>query len=64
MQSPKLDIVGCFANEINEEGNIYSLRTVPIENSDIHKYIWTNPIIHPSVMFERSPFSQLVHTKT
>ena len=48
-----LHILGSFADEIDHNGEILSTRTVPVEHSDIIKYIWANPIIHPSVMFRK-----------
>lgn len=48
-----LDIVGSFATEIDNKGTDKGVRIVPVENRLIHKFVWTCPVIHPSVMFKR-----------
>lgn len=48
-----VDIVGSWATEINEQGKEIGLRKCPVSDREIKKYIWTCPIIHPSVMFKR-----------
>jgi glycosyltransferase involved in cell wall biosynthesis len=50
---PEIDILGSFATKINETGNEIELMKVPVEHKNIYKYIWTNPFIHPSVMFKK-----------
>ncbi|MDX3773640.1 glycosyltransferase [Chromatiaceae bacterium AAb-1] len=52
-QFPEIDLVGCFATEINEIGNKGRLRTMPTEHDDIVNSLWSNPFIHPAVMFKR-----------
>lgn len=49
-----IDILGSFATKIDEDGNILEDIKVPATNSLIHKYIWTCPFVHPSVMFKKS----------
>lgn len=48
-----IDILGSWAIEIDKEGNYRSLRKVPTSNNTISKYIWTCPILHPTIMFKR-----------
>lgn len=47
----EVDILGSYALDIDDNGNELSLRKVPEEHDDIIKYIWTNPMIHPTVVF-------------
>lgn len=48
-----IDILGTWSIDIDEEGNTLRQRNYPIQHKDIVKIIWTDPIIHPSVMFKR-----------
>jgi glycosyltransferase involved in cell wall biosynthesis len=48
---PELDVVGCFAIEIDENGKSGSLRSVPSTHEEIVASLWACPFIHPSVMF-------------
>jgi glycosyltransferase involved in cell wall biosynthesis len=52
-EHPDIDILGSFAIKIDEKGEKNNLMKVPIDNKLIHKYIWTNPFIHPSVIFRK-----------
>lgn len=52
-QNPHTDILGSWAYDIDAEGNKLSLRKVPATHQKIMKYIWTCPLIHPSVMFKK-----------
>ncbi len=49
-----LDIVGCWANDIDHLGGFLKIRKVPVEDDRIKKLIWANPIIHPGVSFRKS----------
>lgn len=49
----EIDIVGTWANKIDNEGNIIGNITVPTEHVEIDDLIWTCPFIHPSVMFKK-----------
>lgn len=50
---PDLDVLGSFATDIDETGKQVMLREKPIAHESIVNSLWTNPIIHPSVMFKR-----------
>jgi len=52
--NPDIDILGSFATKINEKGFGDELMKVPINYENIYKLLWTNPFIHPSVMFKKS----------
>lgn len=52
-QNPEIDLCGSFSTEINEAGEEGSLRKMPVDNDSIVKNLWTNPFIHPSVIFKR-----------
>lgn len=51
--APDIDIVGTGAVEIDVEGAAGKLRHVPESHEAIFDSLWTNPFIHPSVMFRR-----------
>ena len=53
-QHPKVDILGTYALDINDKGNILRERKVPTSHDEISQLIWTNPLIHPTVLFRRS----------
>lgn len=53
-KNPALDLVGCFAVEIDSQGNRGVLRTMPVEHEDIMASMWTCPFVHPTVMFRRN----------
>ena len=48
-----LDVLGCFATEIDADGNHGILRSMPITHESITQNLWTSPFIHPTVMFRR-----------
>lgn len=50
---PHVDLVGSFATEINEKGMEGNLRRMPTEHGTIFSSLWSNPFIHPAVMFKR-----------
>lgn len=50
---PNLDILGSFAIEINETNTEKGIIKRPIHNNEIYKFIWSNPLIHPSVIFKK-----------
>lgn len=58
-KNPWLDIVGCFAVEIDSEGSRGALRSMPVNHDEIVSNLWASPIIHPSVMFKRDKIKQL-----
>lgn len=49
-----LSVIGSYVYDVDLYGKRLKIRKVPIENKDIHKLIWTCPIIHPTVMFKKS----------
>jgi glycosyltransferase involved in cell wall biosynthesis len=52
---PDLAIVGSLIAEINEQGEVYAVRRVPLAHSEIQKYIRRrNPFNHMSVAFRRN----------
>lgn len=52
--NPSVDICGSYAVDIDDLGNVIALRKVISEPEDIKKYIWTCPVIHPSVIFKKN----------
>ena len=52
--SPDVDICGSFAHLIDYDDTIVGAREMPCTDADIKKVIWSNPIVHPSVVFRRS----------
>jgi len=52
-EHPDIDILGSFATKIDESGNEIELMKVPVNQEDIYRLIWTNPFIHPTVMFRK-----------
>ena len=53
-KNPEIDILGGYALDINDSGDILGERKVPICHKNISRLIWTNPLIHPTVLFRRS----------
>lgn len=51
-----VDILGSFARVIDSAGKPDRLMKRPVDHSDIIRHIWTNPIIHPSVMVRAEVF--------
>lgn len=50
-QNPSVDIVGTYAVRIDADNKQCGILKVPITHTDISKYIWACPFIHPTVMF-------------
>ncbi|MFC1935255.1 glycosyltransferase [Chloroflexota bacterium] len=48
-----VDIVGGWAIEMDDQGNLLEERRVPTSHEEIRRLIWTNPLLHPTVMFRR-----------
>ena len=55
----EIDILGSYALNINDDGEILGTRKVPIDHENICRLIWTNPLIHPTVLFRRSAILQI-----
>ncbi|SIS84387.1 glycosyltransferase [Belliella pelovolcani] len=53
LSNPSVDIVGSWAIDIDNDGNMLNRRTYPVEHDNIIKIIWTCPIIHPSVAYKK-----------
>lgn len=49
-----IDILGSFAEDINEQAEIIGIRPVPTKHEEIYKLMWSCPLIHPSIMFKKS----------
>lgn len=56
---PEVDVLGSWAQDIDENGCELSLRKVPVYNREILKYIWTCPLIHPTVVFKKSSIQRV-----
>jgi len=54
MANPEVDILGGWAHDINSNGDIISERKYPTSHKELYKLMWTNPLIHPAVVFRRS----------
>lgn len=48
-----IDLCGSFSTEIDENGNVGNVRKMPLDHESIVKNLWTNPFIHPSVIFRK-----------
>jgi len=48
-----VDIVGSWAQKIDNNGNEIGLLKVPLLDKDIKKLIWTCPFIHPTIIFNK-----------
>lgn len=55
-KNPKLDIIGCQADEfVGEIDNVVGSRKVPLTNAEIYKFAkLRDPFTHPTVMYRRS----------
>jgi glycosyltransferase involved in cell wall biosynthesis len=53
LSNPKIDLSGSYATEIDEFGVEKSLRKMPCSDINIKEALWTNPFIHPTVIFKR-----------
>lgn len=52
--NPSIDIAGSWAIDIDDKEDKLGYRKYPTANHDIVRVLWSNPIIHPTVMFRRS----------
>jgi glycosyltransferase involved in cell wall biosynthesis len=52
-EHPEADILGSWAVDIDEEGREKQYRRYPKEHDEIVRLIWTNPLVHPSVMMRK-----------
>ncbi|WP_182911198.1 glycosyltransferase [Pseudoalteromonas gelatinilytica] len=51
--NPHISLCGSYSIEIDAEGKVGRLRTMPVHHDQIVSNLWTNPFIHPSVMFRK-----------
>ncbi len=58
-EHPETDILGSYAYEIDEHGIRQRVRTMPHSHEDIHRLLWSDPLIHPSVMFRRAAITSV-----
>lgn len=54
MRNSDVDIVGSYAEDMDETGATIGERKVPVGAAQIHQLMWTCPLIHPSVMYRKS----------
>lgn len=57
--NPNIDVIGTFAQEIDENNKHGSLRKTVTSHKDIYDNLFTNPFIHPSVVFKKSKILSL-----
>lgn len=48
--NPETDVLGTFAIDVDEQGNHIKPRRFPVSHEEIIRYIWTCPVLHPTVM--------------
>lgn len=48
-----IDVLGSWAYEVGERGEVLGERRYPTSHEELVRLLWTNPIIHPTVMFRR-----------
>lgn len=49
----EVDVLGTFAIDIDEHGEVVKPRRFPVTHEEICRLIWTSPILHPTVMMRR-----------
>jgi glycosyltransferase involved in cell wall biosynthesis len=50
---PEIDVVGSYALDVTKQGMRIRERRVPTTHEKIAELVWTNPFLHPTVMFRR-----------
>jgi glycosyltransferase involved in cell wall biosynthesis len=59
-EHPAIDIVGTFAQEIDEHGNTLFDKRMPTDSSVIARFLaYRDPLVHPSVMYRKCVFETL-----
>jgi glycosyltransferase involved in cell wall biosynthesis len=53
INNSKIDVVGSYAIEFDENGKEGSTKKVPLTHDKIYNALWFNPFIHPSVVFRK-----------
>lgn len=51
--NPSIDLVGSYALDVTKDGIPIRERKVPITHEKIAELVWSNPFIHPTVMFRK-----------
>jgi glycosyltransferase involved in cell wall biosynthesis len=51
---PATDVLGSYALDVDEGGHVLGERRVPVSHERIIALMWSNPIIHSTVMFRRA----------
>lgn len=58
-QNKDIDIVGTWATEIDENGEVYYKKRMPLTHDDCYEFFQKrDPLVHPSVMFRRTYFEK------
>lgn len=52
-EHPTADIVGGFAQRMDENGELYEIIKVPVGSERIRQLIWACPMIHPAVCYRK-----------
>lgn len=52
--NPDISVVGTWAKDIDNAGNIIGERTYPTSHEDLYRIIWSCPFAHPTVAFRKS----------
>ena len=58
-EHPETHILGTWALDIDEEGREKQYRRYPTEHEEIVRLIWTNPLVHPSVMMRKEAIQRV-----
>lgn len=58
-QHPDIDILGTWAKDIDDDGNIIGERTFPTSHKDLLKIMWTCPVAHPTILFKRDAILEI-----
>ena len=57
---PGVDIVGCFAIEIDARGNEIFEKRLPVDTDSMSRFMcYRDPLVHPSVMYRKTLFDRL-----
>lgn len=59
-----IDIVGSWAKDINQVGEIIGERTFPVSHKDLINVIWACPLAHPTVAFRKESIIRIGSYRT
>lgn len=59
-----IDIVGSWAKDINQDGEVIGERTFPISHDDLLNVIWACPLAHPTVAFRKESIIRIGSYRT